>query len=265
MTARPARDESGRTRVGGGRPLLWICGPCVIESHDLTLAHRRDARATIADAARPAARLQGVVRQGQPHLGQVVPRRRAGRGAAGPSTPSSGETGLPVTTDVHETPPGRAGRRGVRPAANPGVPGPADRPARGGGRTGRAVNVKKGQFMAPWDMKNVVAKMAEVGNRQRAADRARHDVRLRQAGQRHAGDPVDAGTRLPGDLRRHSQRTEARGTGGPHRRRPGDGPVPGPRGGGRRLRRGVPRDAPRARTGASRRPEHDPARPASPT
>jgi 2-dehydro-3-deoxyphosphooctonate aldolase (KDO 8-P synthase) len=34
------------------------------------------------------------------------------------------------------------------------------------GRTGKAVNVKKGQFMAPWDMKNVVAKMAEVGNRQ---------------------------------------------------------------------------------------------------
>ena len=33
------------------------------------------------------------------------------------------------------------------------------------GRTGRAVNVKKGQFMAPWDMKNVVAKLDEVGNR----------------------------------------------------------------------------------------------------
>src|SRR4029077_4930638 len=32
------------------------------------------------------------------------------------------------------------------------------------GRTGAAVNVKKGQFMAPWDMKNVVAKMTEVGN-----------------------------------------------------------------------------------------------------
>ena len=32
------------------------------------------------------------------------------------------------------------------------------------GRTGKAVNVKKGQFMAPWDMKNVVTKMNEVGN-----------------------------------------------------------------------------------------------------
>ena len=32
------------------------------------------------------------------------------------------------------------------------------------GRTGKVVNVKKGQFMAPWDMKNVVAKIAETGN-----------------------------------------------------------------------------------------------------
>ena len=32
------------------------------------------------------------------------------------------------------------------------------------GKTGRVVNVKKGQFMAPWDMKNVVAKLAEIGN-----------------------------------------------------------------------------------------------------
>jgi 2-dehydro-3-deoxyphosphooctonate aldolase (KDO 8-P synthase) len=32
------------------------------------------------------------------------------------------------------------------------------------GRTGKAVNVKKGQFMAPWEMKNVITKMAEVGN-----------------------------------------------------------------------------------------------------
>jgi 2-dehydro-3-deoxyphosphooctonate aldolase (KDO 8-P synthase) len=34
------------------------------------------------------------------------------------------------------------------------------------GRTGKPINVKKGQFMAPWDMKNVVAKLAEVGNTQ---------------------------------------------------------------------------------------------------
>ena len=53
--------------------------------------------------------------------------------------------------------------------------------------TGRAVNVKKGQFLAPWDMGNVVAKITGAGNRQRAADRARRLLRLQHAGLGHAG------------------------------------------------------------------------------
>ena len=51
-----------------------------------------------------------------------------------------------------------------RCAADPGVPLPADRSADRGGRTGRVVNVKKGQFLAPWDMENVVAKVTGAGN-----------------------------------------------------------------------------------------------------
>ena len=39
-------------------------------------------------------------------------------------------------------------------------------------RTGKPVNVKKGQFMAPWDMKNVVTKMAEAGNTQLSSPNA---------------------------------------------------------------------------------------------
>ena len=53
-------------------------------------------------------------------------------------------------------------------------------------KTGRAVNVKKGQFLAPWDMKNVAAKIARRRQRQRAAVRARRQLRLQHAGQRHA-------------------------------------------------------------------------------
>ena len=68
------------------------------------------------------------------------------------------------------------------------------------GRTGRAVNVKKGQFMAPWDMRHVVTKMAEVGNRRLLLTERGIDLRLQHAGQRHAGHSVDAGPRLPGDL-----------------------------------------------------------------
>ncbi len=54
----------------------------------------------------------------------------------------------------------RAGGAGRRRAADPGVPVPPDRPARRRrGRPASAVNVKKGQFLAPWDMANVVAKV----------------------------------------------------------------------------------------------------------
>ena len=53
-------------------------------------------------------------------------------------------------------------------------------------KTGRVVNVKKGQFLAPWDMANVVAKITGAGNPQRARDRARRLVRLQHAGLRHA-------------------------------------------------------------------------------
>jgi 2-dehydro-3-deoxyphosphooctonate aldolase (KDO 8-P synthase) len=73
-------------------------------------------------------------------------------------------TGLPVTTDIHE-------QHQAAPAAEVceilQVPAFLARQTdllEACGRTGRVVNVKKGQFMAPWDMKNVVAKLAEVGN-----------------------------------------------------------------------------------------------------
>ena len=50
------------------------------------------------------------------------------------------------------------------------------------GETGRAINVKKGQFLAPWDMKNVAAKLASAGQPQDPAVRARRQLRLQHAG-----------------------------------------------------------------------------------
>jgi 2-dehydro-3-deoxyphosphooctonate aldolase (KDO 8-P synthase) len=74
------------------------------------------------------------------------------------------DTGLPVTTDIHEA-------RQAAPTAEicevlqvPAFLARQTDLLEACGRTGRVVNVKKGQFMAPWDMKNVVAKLAEVGN-----------------------------------------------------------------------------------------------------
>ena len=59
----------------------------------------------------------------------------------------------------------RARRQSGGCLADSGVPLPADGSAGRGGANRPAVNVKKGQFLAPWDMKNVVAKITGEGNR----------------------------------------------------------------------------------------------------
>ena len=46
------------------------------------------------------------------------------------------------------------------------------------GETGAAINVKKGQFLAPWEMPNIVTKLESTGNTAPNADRARHELRI---------------------------------------------------------------------------------------
>jgi 2-dehydro-3-deoxyphosphooctonate aldolase (KDO 8-P synthase) len=153
----------GNLECGPGRPLLWILGPCVIESHDLTL-HIADVLAELGQRLRlplvfkasfdKANRTSGAsfrgpgLREGLKTLAAVKER-----------------TGLPVTTDVHEE-----GHIGPVAEVCDLIQIPAFLARQtdlllAAGRSGRAVNVKKGQFMAPWDMKNVVRKMEEVGCR----------------------------------------------------------------------------------------------------
>src|SRR5258705_4067619 len=75
-------------------------------------------------------------------------------------------TGLPVTTDIHECHHAEAAAQVCDVLQIPAFRARQTDLVQAAGRTGKPVNVKKGQFMAPWDMKNVVAKLAEVGNLQ---------------------------------------------------------------------------------------------------
>ena len=147
---------------GGDGPLFWIAGPCVIETRDLTL-RIADALARLAD------------RLGFPLVFKASfdkANRSSGKSFRGLGIDEGVRiladvkqaTGLPVTTDIHET-------QQVGPIAEVvdllQIPAFLARQTDllvAAGRSGRAVNVKKGQFMAPWDMKNVVAKMTEAGN-----------------------------------------------------------------------------------------------------
>jgi 2-dehydro-3-deoxyphosphooctonate aldolase (KDO 8-P synthase) len=73
------------------------------------------------------------------------------------------ETGLPVTTDVHETHQAATIARVVDLLQIPAFLARQTDLLEAAAATNRPVNVKKGQFMAPWDMKHVVAKTTEVG------------------------------------------------------------------------------------------------------
>jgi 2-dehydro-3-deoxyphosphooctonate aldolase (KDO 8-P synthase) len=153
----------GALSCGPGRPLLWIAGPCVIESHDLTLS--------IAATLRELADRLGVPLVFKASFDKA--NRTSGKSFRGPGLHDGlrtldavkRRTGLPVTTDVHECHQVAAVAEVCDLIQVPAFLARQTDLIQEAGRTGRAINVKKGQFMAPWDMKHVVTKMEEVGNR----------------------------------------------------------------------------------------------------
>ena len=153
----------GRAQVGPGQPLLLIAGPCVIEGEAPTLSAAR----RVADVAQ---------RQGLPAVFKCSfdkANRTSGKSFRGPGLQEGlqvlarvkQETGLPVLTDVHE--PAQCAKA-AEVADVLQIPAFLCRQTDlliAAAATGRAVNVKKGQFLAPADMQNVVAKLREAGCR----------------------------------------------------------------------------------------------------
>ncbi len=80
-------------------------------------------------------------------------------------------------------------------------------------QTGKVVNVKKGQFLAPWDMKNAIAKITETGNLKRHGDGTRRQLRLQHAGRRHDRSADDGEVRRAGRHGRDPCGAEAGGQG----------------------------------------------------
>jgi 2-dehydro-3-deoxyphosphooctonate aldolase (KDO 8-P synthase) len=154
----------GNLTCGAGQPLLWIAGPCVIESHDLTL-WIAEQLAAVAQRLRVALVFKASFDKAN---------RTSGKSFRGPGLHDGMKTldlvkqrtGLPVTTDIHECWHAEAAGQVCDVIQIPAFLARQTDLIQAAGRTGKPVNVKKGQFMAPWDMKNVVTKMSEVGNHQ---------------------------------------------------------------------------------------------------
>jgi 2-dehydro-3-deoxyphosphooctonate aldolase (KDO 8-P synthase) len=153
----------GRLRLGGGGPLFLIAGPCVIESP--------------GHPARVAARLKEITGELGIPLIFKASYDKANRSSLGSYRGPGLEKGLeilaavkarfgvPILTDVHE--PSQV-EQAAQVADVLQIPAFLCRQTDlvlEAARSGRLVNVKKGQFMAPWDMQGVLAKAATTGNR----------------------------------------------------------------------------------------------------
>lgn len=149
----------GPIQIGRGRPLALIAGPCVMEPGDLT-------RRIAGELAEICGRLR-VPLVFKASFDKA--NRTSGASFRGPGLEAGlaifeavkAETGLPVTTDVHETAQAAPAAQVVDLLQIPAFLARQTDLLEAAAATGRAVNVKKGQFMAPWDMKNVVAKLVE--------------------------------------------------------------------------------------------------------
>lgn len=154
--------SAGSVTFGTGHPLAFILGPCVIESE----SHAIDTAVFIAEVAR---------RLGTPVVFKASfdkANRTSVTSYRGPGLTEGlkvlakvkARTGLSILTDVHEV-------SQVAPAAEVvdilQIPAFLSRQTDllvAAAKTGRAVNVKKGQFLSPKDMKHVIAKVTASGN-----------------------------------------------------------------------------------------------------
>ena len=154
--------SAGPVKIGGGNPLALIAGPCVIENEAHTLSI---ARALQAIAERVGVGLVFKASYDKANRTSVQSYRGPGldRGLAILRAVKE-ETGLPVLSDVHDI-------SQVKPAAEVldivQIPAFLSRQTDllvAVGETGRIVNIKKGQFQAPWDMENAIGKVLSTGN-----------------------------------------------------------------------------------------------------
>jgi 2-dehydro-3-deoxyphosphooctonate aldolase (KDO 8-P synthase) len=154
--------QLGDVTLGDGQPLVLIAGPCVIESE----SHASELAGTLVEIAQRA----GVPLVFKASFDKA--NRTSGRSFRGPGLDEGlrvlagikSRYAVPILTDIHE--PAQA-----RPAGDVAdilqIPAFLSRQTDlivAAAKTGRIVNIKKGQFQAPDDMKHAIAKVVEAGN-----------------------------------------------------------------------------------------------------
>jgi 2-dehydro-3-deoxyphosphooctonate aldolase (KDO 8-P synthase) len=159
----PAREISiGNFRIGGNQPLVLIAGPCVIESeaHAFMMAER------LAEIA-ARAKMPFVFKASYDKA-----NRSSEQSFRGPGMTEGlrilqkikERFQVPILTDIHEVSHASAAAKVADVLQIPAFLSRQTDLLAAAGKTGRVVNLKKGQFLSPWEMANAVEKIASTGN-----------------------------------------------------------------------------------------------------
>ena len=154
--------EIGKLTVGNDRPLTVIAGPCQLESLDHALMI-----GTAMKAACDAVGAQYVFKASYDKANRTSLSARRGMGIEAGLETLDGirkELDVPVLTDVHTAEQCALAAEAVDILQIPAFLCRQTDLLLAAGQTGAVVNIKKGQFLAPWDMPNVVAKIESTGN-----------------------------------------------------------------------------------------------------
>jgi len=150
--------------IGADKPFFLIAGPCVIESEELAI--------TVAEQLKTITQRLGINFIYKSSFDKA--NRSSIEGARGLGMNEGlrilelikKKVGVPVLTDVHEYTPIEEVAKVVDVLQTPAFLCRQTDFLQNVARSGKPINIKKGQFLAPWDMKNVVQKMHAVGNNQ---------------------------------------------------------------------------------------------------
>ena len=161
MTA-PRTVTVGKLAIANDRPLTLIAGPCALESR----AHALEMSQALTEmSSKLGIGLIYKTSFDKANRTSLASGRGLGLEASLPILAEIRETrGCPVLTDVHEPLQCAAVAEAVDVLQIPAFLCRQTDLLVAAAKTGRAINIKKGQFLAPWDMRNVAQKVAEAGN-----------------------------------------------------------------------------------------------------
>lgn len=159
----PGTVTIGPLTCGGGRPLVFIAGPCVVENRESALRHAETLRVLTDRLGIPF-----IYKSSYDKANRTALDSFRGLGVdegLAILAEVKRDTGVLLLTDVHTAEEARAAAAVVDVLQIPAFLCRQTDLLLAAGQTGRAVNIKKGQFLAPWDLEHAAAKVASTGNR----------------------------------------------------------------------------------------------------